>query len=81
MDRKFKIPSVPHTVNKGIRVPNDLVKEVEDAIRGKNCTFSAFVREAVRSAINDIREDFRNGRVGLLWIGNRQGGVLGQSGI
>ncbi len=46
---KFKIPSVPATTNKTIRFPNDVVEQVEQAIQGKDCTFSAFVIAAVRS--------------------------------
>lgn len=39
-----------------IRFPSDVVEEVEQAIQGKNCTFSAFVIAAVRTALEDIRE-------------------------
>ena len=48
--KKFKIPSIPPTTNKSIRFPNDVISGVEDAIRGKDCTFTAFVVEAVRVA-------------------------------
>ena len=51
---KFKIPESPPTVNKTIRFPDDVVEEVEKAIQGKNCTFSAFVIAAVRAALNDL---------------------------
>ena len=51
---KFKIPSVPPTTNKTIRFPNDVIDEVEKAIQGKECNFSAFVIAAVRSALEDI---------------------------
>ena len=57
MAKKFKIPSVPPTSNKGIRFPNDLIEEVEHAIQGKECTFSAFVIEAVRVALDNLKED------------------------
>lgn len=53
---KFKIPSVPPTTNKTIRFPNDIIEEVEKAIQGKDCTFSAFVIAAVRNALDDIQE-------------------------
>ncbi len=53
---KFKIPSTPPTTNKTIRFPNDVVEAVEAAIKGKDCTFSAFVIAAVRSALEDIEE-------------------------
>ena len=51
---KFKIPSIPNTTNKTIRFPNDVIEKVENAIEGKDCTFSAFVIAAVRAAIEDI---------------------------
>ena len=54
--KKFKIPSVPPTTNKCIRFPNDVIEQVESAIQGKNCTFSAFVVEAVRVALEDLSE-------------------------
>ena len=53
---KFKIPSVPPTTNKTIRFPNDLIEDVEKAIQGKECTFSAFVIAAVRAALEDLKE-------------------------
>ena len=55
--KKFKIPSVPPTTNKCIRFPNDIIEQVEKAISGKNCTFTAFVVEAVRTALENIEED------------------------
>ena len=55
--KKFKIPSIPPTSNKCIRFPNDLIDRVEQAIQGKNCTFSAFVIEAVRVALSNIDEE------------------------
>lgn len=54
--RDFKIPSVPPTTNKCIRFPNDIIENVEKAIQGKNCTFSAFVIEAVRVALDSLEE-------------------------
>lgn len=57
MMAKFKIPSVPPTTNKTIRFPNDVVEEVEKAIQGKECTFSAFVIAAVRAALDDLKEE------------------------
>jgi len=51
----FKIPSVPPTTNKTIRFPNDLVTEVEELIKSKDCTFSAFVIAAVRAAVEEVR--------------------------
>ena len=54
--RKFKIPSIPPTTNKCVRFPNDIIEQVEEAICGKDCTFSAFVVEAVRVALENIHE-------------------------
>lgn len=55
--KKFKIPSIPPTTNKCIRFPNDLIEEVENAIEGKNCTFTAFVIEAVKVALENLKEE------------------------
>lgn len=54
--KKFKIPSIPPTTNKCIRFPNDIIENVEKAIEGKNCTFTDFVVEAVRVALDNINE-------------------------
>ena len=54
--REFKIPAIPPTTNKRIRFPNDLIDQIEKAIQGKNCTFSAFVIEAVRVALENLNE-------------------------
>lgn len=53
---KFKIPENPPTVNKTIRFPGDIVDDVEDAIKGKDCTFSAFVIAAVRAALEELQK-------------------------
>ena len=55
--KKFRIPSVPPTTSKSIRFPNDLIEQIAEAIRGKDCTFSAFVVEAVRVALADLEEE------------------------
>ncbi len=54
--KKFKIPSIPPTTNKCIRFPNDIIENVEEAIKGKNCTFTAFVVEAVKVALENLEE-------------------------
>lgn len=56
-NRKFKIPVIPSTTSKNVRFPNDVIEGVEEAIRGKNCTFSAFVIEATRLALLDLEEE------------------------
>ena len=55
--KKFKIPSVPPTTNKCIRFPNDLIEKVENTIKGKNCTFTAFIIEAVKTALENLEEE------------------------
>ncbi|MBE6771814.1 MAG: hypothetical protein E7547_06720 [Ruminococcaceae bacterium] len=55
--KKFKIPSVPPATNKCIRFPNDIIEQVENEIKGTNCTFTAFVIEAVRVALDNLKEE------------------------
>ena len=55
--KRFKIPTIPPTTNKCIRFPNDVIEQVEESIKGKECTFSAFVIEAVRVALSNLAED------------------------
>lgn len=55
--QKFRIPTEPTTTNKSIRFPDELIRQVEAAIQGKNCTFSAFVIAAVRTALENLREE------------------------
>jgi hypothetical protein len=54
--RDFHIPKIPATTNKSIRFPNDVIDKVEEAIRGTDCTFSAFVVEAVLVALENLQE-------------------------
>ncbi len=56
----FRIPKIPPTTSKSIRFPNDLIEQVENAIVGMDCTFSAFVIEAVRTALKDLEEQKDN---------------------
>ena len=53
----FRIPNVPPTTSKTIRFPNDIIDGIENAIQGKDCTFTAFVVEAVRVALENLEED------------------------
>ena len=55
--KKFKIPSVPPSTSKCISFPNDVIDEVEAAIKGTSCTFSAFVIEAVKVALENLKEE------------------------
>ena len=55
--RKFKIPNPESTTNKTIRFPHSVIVAVEEAIRGTECTFSAFVIEATRVALENLLEE------------------------
>ena len=56
-----RIPKIPTSTNKSIRFPNDIIDQVEVAIQGTDCTFSAFVIEAVRVALENLREQEERG--------------------
>lgn len=51
---KFKIPSIPSTTSKSIRFPNDMINKIEEVIKNKNCTFSAFVIQAVKTVLDNL---------------------------
>ncbi len=58
--KKFKIPDnpkIPQSTNKSIRFPNSVIAAVENAISGTKCSFSAFVIEAVRVALENLEEE------------------------
>ena len=55
--RKFKIPNPPSSTTNSIRFPNTVIAEVEEAIQGTEWTFTAFVVEAVRVALENLREE------------------------
>lgn len=52
----FRIPKVPTSSHKSIRFPDELIKEVEKAIEKTNCTFTTFVVEAVKVAVENLKE-------------------------
>ena len=52
--KHFQIPAPATSAGKSVRFPAEVVEQVEDAIRGRDCTFSAFVVAAVRSALEDL---------------------------
>lgn len=60
--RPFNIPSTPPTTGKCVRFPNDGIELAEAAIIGKDCTFSAFVIEAVRVALDNLQEAEKESR-------------------
>ena len=55
--KKIKIPAIPPTTNKYIRFPNDVIENIEKTIQGTNCTFSVFVIEAVKVALENLEEE------------------------
>ena len=60
--KKFKVPVLPSTSIKSVRFPNEIIEEVEQIIQSKtnsgySCTFSAFVNEAVKIAIEQVKEE------------------------
>lgn len=54
--KKFKVPCIPPTCVKTIRFPINIVEQVEEVTKGTNCTFSAFVNEAVKMALDSVGE-------------------------
>ncbi len=60
----FRIPKLPSTTSKSIRFPNDIIEEVEKAIQGKDCTFTAFVVEATRVALESLKEEEESAETG-----------------
>jgi hypothetical protein len=59
--KNFKIPVIPRSTTKSVRFPNNIIDDVEEAIRGKDCTFTAFVVEAVRVALINLAEETEDG--------------------
>lgn len=55
--RKFKLPAIPQSTSKSIRFPNEIIEQVEQAIRGTGVSFSAFVIEATRVALENLQEE------------------------
>ncbi len=56
----FKIPIIPSTTQRSIRFPNDLIDDVEEAIRGKETTFTAFIVAATRHALDELNNNNDN---------------------
>ncbi len=57
MASKFQLPIVPGTLSKNIRFPNDIIEQVERAVRGTNVSFSKFVIEATCVALENLQEE------------------------
>ena len=58
--RRFKIPKGQNSTNKAIRIPDDVIEEVEKAIYGTDCNFSQFIIEATRFALESLKEEERS---------------------
>ena len=54
--KRFTIPVTPSTSSKSVWFPNDVIEDVKLAIRGKDCTFTAFVVKAVRTMLENLKE-------------------------
>lgn len=50
-------PDRKETENKTIRFPISLLHEIEEAIQGKDVTFSGFVLQACRYALDNMTDD------------------------
>ncbi len=58
MNMAFRIKSdKKETENKTIRFPLQLVQEIEKAIEGKSTTFSGFVIQACKYALQNLKPD------------------------
>ena len=55
--RKFKLPAIPQTTQKTIRFPNEVIDQIEEAICGTGVTFSAFIIEAAKVALDNLHEE------------------------
>ena len=44
----YFIPKTPLTASKTLRFPLDMIQQIEETIRGRECTFTAFVVNAVK---------------------------------
>lgn len=53
----FKIPKTNPKKNKTIRFPKDILEQVDKLIEGKNCTFTDFVIEATKCALEDLKDN------------------------
>lgn len=51
----FKIPAIPQSTQKCIRVPNELLEQVEEVIIEEGISFTAFTVEAIRYALKNLK--------------------------
>ena len=50
-------PDEKESESKSIRFPLDLIQEIEDAIKGNDVTFSGFVLQACRYALDNLENN------------------------
>jgi len=50
-------PDKKESESKSIRFPLDLIQEIEDAIKGNDVTFSGFVLQACRYALDNLENN------------------------
>ena len=55
--KKFQQPVTPKSTSKSIRFPNEIIEAVEAVIRGTDVSFSAFVVEATKVALENLAEE------------------------
>lgn len=53
---KFKLPVIPTSSTRSIRFPDHLIKRVENAIKGNQVTFNAFIVAATEFALDELQE-------------------------
>lgn len=53
-------PDKQETENKTIRFPIPLIKEIDEAITNRNCTFSGFVIQACKYALENMDSEKEN---------------------
>ena len=54
---KVKLPKLPTYTVKSVRFPDSIIDDIEKEIAETNYSFSAFVVEAVKNALNDLKEN------------------------
>lgn len=55
--KQFKIPKPEKRVIKNIRLDNEILEKIEDAIRGTNCDRSKFIKAAIEWRLNELKKN------------------------
>ena len=61
MGRKFQLPPITTPKPTKLRFPTKNLQQVDEVIQGTNVTFSRFVIEATRVALENMKEDGEDG--------------------